>query len=63
MFIPYLVYSAPVSLQFFVCSLVHINVLRCTETCKRNNYGADFKFRVTSWPGVHVVQEGFGILT
>ena len=63
MFFPYLAYSTPVSLQFFVCSLVHINVRRCAESCKRDNYSADLKLRVTPWSGVNVVQEGFSILS
>ena len=54
MFASYLLYSAPVSLQFFVSGLVHINVSRCTESRKRDNNSSNFKLRVTSWSRVYV---------
>ena len=54
MFPPYLLYSTPVSLQFFVSGLVHINFSRCTESRKRDNNCSNFKLRVTSWSRVHV---------
>ena len=54
MFPPYVLYSAPVSLQFCVSSLVHVNFSRCTESRKRDNNGSNFKLRVTTWSRVYV---------